>query len=250
MEPAEYARLHDYETWYWWYRAQHAVLLDAVQGLGLAPGARLLDVGCGTGRALEMIADDVAVQTFGLDNSALAAAWWNGRADLRRCLGSANEMPFAGESFDAATCVDVIYCREVEPQPALAEMARVLKPGGRLVIIAPAYGWLRSSHDEAVHGVRRFTRGELSRLLRGAGLAVERLTHFSTALLPIIVAVRLLRKPRAINGRGSSATSDLRPLPGWLNRGLLAIAMAERQVLRHLDLPFGSSILGIARKGG
>jgi SAM-dependent methyltransferase len=250
VEPAEYTRLYDYETWYWWYRAQRAVLLDAVQALGLAPGAKLVDVGCGTGRALEMIADAVSVRAFGVDNSPLAAALWNGRADTHRCLGSANEIPFAGESFDAAVSVDVIYCGEVEPQSAVAEMARVLKPGGRLVIIVPAYEWLRSSHDLAVHGVRRFTRRGLTRLLNGAGLSVERMTHFSTALLPIIVAVRLLRRARASNGRPPSGPYDLRPRPGWLNRSLLAVAMAERRVVRHVNLPFGSSILGIARKQG
>jgi hypothetical protein len=85
-------------------------------------------------------------------------------------------------------------------------------------------------------------------LLHEAGLSVERMTHFSTALLPIIVAVRLLRKARATDGRAPSSPSDLRPLPGWVNRGLLAVAMAERRVVRHVNLPFGSSILGVARK--
>ena len=249
MEPAEYATLHDYETWYWWYQAQRAVLLDAVQTLALPPRARLLDVGCGTGRTLEMISRTAGVEDFGFDLSPRAAAYWKAPEATRRCLGSANEIPFADDSFDAAVTVDVFYCLEVTPATAAVEMARVLKPGGRLVIIEPAYEWLRSSHDLAVHGVRRFTRGGLARLLEAVGLSVVRMTHFSTALFPLIAGVRLWRRRRAANGNGAQAPSDLRPLPPWLNRALLGVAMTERRVLRHLNLPFGSSILGIARKG-
>jgi len=250
MEPAEYATLHDYETWYWWYRAQRAVLLDAVASLHLRAGARLLDVGCGTGRCLEAIGRIADVRAFGFDFSPHAAAWWSDHRRDRRCLGSANEIPFAAESFDAVVTVDVVYCREVDPPAAVAQIASVLRPGGRLVIIVPAYEWLRSSHDDAVHGVHRFTRGTLRRLLEAAGLEVARLTHFSAALFPAIAPVRLIRKLGCSkNGNGQAPPpSDLRPLPGWLNRGLLSIALAERRLVRHVDLPFGSSILGIARK--
>ena len=92
-------------------------------------------------------------------------------------------------------------------------------------------------------------RGGLSCLLEAVCLSVVRMTHFSTALFPLIAGVRLWRRRRAANGNGAQAPSDLRPLPPWLNRALLGVAMTERRVLRHLNLPFGSSILGIARKG-
>ncbi len=84
---------------------------------------------------------------------------------------------------------------------------------------------------------------------RAVGLSVVRMTHFSTALFPLIVAVKLWRKGRAANGNGAQTPSDLRPLSPWLNRALLGIAMTERRVLRHVNLPFGSSLLGIACKG-
>ncbi len=246
MEPTEYAVLHQYETRYWWYRAQRAVLLVAVRSLDLPPGARTLDVGCGTGRNQQILTEALGVRGFGIDFSPHAARWWPGNGSLRQCLGSANDIPCGDGSFDAVITVDVVYSWEVDPPRAAIEMARVLKPGGRLVIIVPAYRWMRSSHDQAVHGVHRFTRARLRRLLESAGLAVDRLTHFSTALFPVIAAVRLMRKCR--HGNGTMKRSDLRPMPRWLDRSLLAVAMTERHVVRHLDLPFGSSILGIARK--
>ena len=246
MEPTEYAVLHQYETRYWWYHAQRAVLLDAVRSLDLPAGARTLDVGCGTGRNQQMLTEALGVRGFGIDFSPHAAHWWLGNGSARQCLGSANEIPCAAESFDAVISVDVVYSWEVDPPRAVMEMARVLKPGGRLVIIVPAYRWMRSSHDRAVHGLHRFTRPRLCKLLKSAGLTVDRLTHFSTALFPVIAAVRLMRKVR--HGNGHMQRSDLRPMPRWLDGGLLAVAMTERRVVRHLNLPFGSSILGVARQ--
>ena len=244
MEPAEYATLHEFETWYWWYQAQRAVLLDAVRSLNLPPRSRLLDVGCGTGRSLEMLTAELDLQGFGFDVSPIAATHWNAANGNRMCLGSANDIPFGNDSFDAAVTVDVMYCQEANPVAVAGEIARVLKPGGRLVLVEPAYTWLRSSHDAAVHGVRRFTRDRLGRLLSAAGLSVLRMSHFSTALFPLIAAVRLLRKRQAPKGSGS----DLRPISPWLNRALLGVAMTERRVVRRVNLPFGSSILSIARK--
>ncbi len=255
MEQAEYSTLQDYERWYWWYRAQRAALLDVMRSLQLPAGARLLDVGCGTGSCLRMLSEEMELQDFGFDYSPHAAELWSREECGRRSLGSANEIPFANNTFDAVITVDVIYCYEVDPPTAAAEIARVLKPGGKAVVIVPAYQWLRSTHDDAVHGGHRFTRSRLRQLLEFAGLTVTRTTHLSTALFPAIAAVRLLRRLQRVeangNGNGNGHApppSDLRPLPGWVNRGLLGVALTENLVARYIDLPFGSSVLGIAEK--
>ena len=83
--------------------------------------------------------------------------------------GSVNALPFADASFDAAIAADVLCHRAVEPAPALAELRRVLRPGGRLVVNMPAYAWLLSAHDRQVHNARRCTARQLAAMLREAG---------------------------------------------------------------------------------
>jgi len=248
METAEYQRLHDFENGYWWYSAQRENLVDAVCQLNLPPGARVLDAGCGTGRNLIELSRRLSLAAFGCDMSPRAAAFWNGEPGVRRCLASINELPYADEFFDAACSVDVLGCEGVEIAAALAELTRVLRRGGYLVLLVPAYQWLRSPHDMAVHSVHRFTRSELRRLAADAGLTVVRLTHRFPLFFPLIAGARMLsrlRSPAATNGR-----SDLVELPRWLNSALSTIARAEHRLTNRGAMPFGTTILLVARKGG
>ncbi|MEK6677452.1 MAG: methyltransferase domain-containing protein [Planctomycetota bacterium] len=249
MEAIEYAKLQQYESTYWWYLAQRANVVEAVRSLNLPPGAKVLDAGCGTGRNLKEISAALDVVGYGIDASPHAAASWNGTTPLHASLASINEIPFADDAFDAVVSVDVLGCRGVNAGSSITEIARVLRPGGYAVLLVPAYQWLLSRHDVAVHSVHRFTGHELGRLISSAGLTLEHLTHRFMFLFPIIAAMRLWRKlPMAPNL--SNPTSDLSPIPNWLNRWLLAVTTAERKWLSRRALPFGSTILVIARKAG
>ena len=247
VEAIEYERLAAYENWYWWYRAERELLVDTVRRLNLKPGSRVLDAGCGSGRNLVELAGALEINGYGLDNSVHAAALWNGRGRVGRCMGSVNAIPYAEASFEAVVCVDVMQSREVEPRTTMKELARVVRPGGRVVVLAPAFQWLLSRHDAAVHSVRRFDRAGLRSMACEAGLTVTRLTHAFPVFFPVIAAVRLLRKVEAANGAGP-LQSDLSTLPRWLNRVLLTIARLEQRAIRHADAPFGSTILLVARK--
>ncbi len=235
----------DHETAHWWYRAQRANLVDAVRNLPLAPGARVLDAGCGTGRNLRELSRILNVTTHGIDASAEAAASWNG--DGRRCRASVNELPYAGESFSVVASVDLLQEASVKPDRAIREMARVLRVGGFLVVLAPAYQWMLSRHDVAVDSVRRFTRRQLHDLALRAGLTVQRSTHRFATLFPLVASARMLGKLGGTNG--GAVRSDLRSYPRWVNGTLHAIACIEHRVAGQHAIPFGSTILMIARKG-
>ena len=172
---------------------------------------------------------------------------WNGDSGVRRCLGSVNELPYADGSFDAVISVDVLQTKQVDPQASMNEMARVTRRAGSVVMLAPAYQWMLSTHDRAVHSVRRFTRPALRNMAVMAGLSVERITHLFPLFFPIIAATRLARKAYPRNG-DAPVRSDLSPLPRWMNATLLACARAEFTIARHLTVPFGSTILAVARK--
>ena len=204
----------------------------------------VLDAGCGTGANL------AAVKSWGrgtgIDLSRDAIGFCRERGLGATGVASTTALPFPAERFDAALSMDVIQHAAISNKSApLAEIHRVLKPGGLLLVNLPAYQWLHSSHDVAVHQDRRFTKGELCGMLRDAGFEVVEATYWNTVLFPIAVAVRLWRKwhpPRA---------SDLDNAPSpTANRLFGAILAAERAMLNVFPVPFGLSVFAVARKNG
>ena len=117
----------------------------------------------------------------------------------------------------------------------------MLRPGGLLLVTDSAFKWLRSAHDEAVHGARRYTRGELVAHARAAGFTPVLASYAYCLVFPVVAAVRLAR-------RGSAGGSDVYPLPRPLNSALLGVQAVERALLRVGPLPFGSSVVLVARK--
>jgi len=240
--------MYEFESSYWWYRGIHRALIDIVKSLPLVPQAKLLDAGCGTGKNLENLTLEVSKDSFGFDLSRHAAPFWPKRELSKVCLGSINNIPYRSDTFDAVISVDVLECDEVNEIEACTELVRVLKTGGFLILVVPAYEWLKSKeHHKAVHASRRYSRTSLMRLLGNAPVEVLRITHFFASLLPAVAAYRTLQKFSA-NRSQDAPRSELRPLPSVVNGALFKMVSVERILLRYLDLPFGSSMVAIARK--
>lgn len=245
MEAREYDVMYRFETDYWWYRAMHALIRQWIGGLRLAPGARLLDAGCGTGGALAALAD-LDLTRVGFDFSPHAARFWAARGLERAALASINAIPFADGVFDVAMSIDVLESEAVDEDKAIRELWRVVRPGGYLLLCVPAYRWLlNESHHRAVHATRRYTRPEAVRLIGQVPVTLKRATHYYAAPFPLIAGVRLLQKTRPA---GDDPQSDLTPLPRLVNSGLYWLMAAERAALHTIDLPFGTSILVLAQK--
>jgi SAM-dependent methyltransferase len=149
-------------------------------------------------------------------------------------------MPFPDASFQAMTSMDVLCHAAVEPAPALAEMHRVLAPGGRLVLNLPAFQWLLSAHDHRVHNVRRFTAGEAARLLAGAGFRPVRIRYWNALLLPLMLL------QRKVMASAPEDRSDVAAFPPWQDRTLFGITEIERRLGRFLPFPAGGSVLAVA----
>jgi SAM-dependent methyltransferase len=219
----------------WWYRTLHARLGDALAGVQ----GRVLDAGCGTGGLLAALRrTHPALHLVGLEWSDAAARRAAGKSGVAIARGSANAMPFASASFDAAIAADVLCHGAVEPAAALAELWRVLRPGGRLVVNMPAYAWLLSAHDRRVHNVRRWTAGATRAALRRAGFTDVRVRYWNGLLLPLMVVQRKLL------ARGDEAASDVAAFSPWLDATLHAITTIERRL--PVPLPAGGSVMATA----
>jgi SAM-dependent methyltransferase len=246
MERAEYEVMYRREEDYWWYVGLRDLVLADIEQLARRRGPlTILDAGCGTGKLLETCR---AHRAYGLELSTEALRFLRRRGLTNVVRGSVCRMPFPDETFDLVLSMDVLYC--VEPPgdvQGLREMVRVLKPGGLLVMNLPAYEFLRSWHDAAIHTKTRYTRSRVRAMLEGVGLRHPRLTYRNTILFPVAALVRCVQK--LLRPATANEQSDLRPLPGLLNRALaLPLFLENRLIRRGLSLPFGLSVFCLARK--
>ncbi len=247
METAEYRIMYDLETSYWWFRNIHDILTDLIRP-SVTPTSKVLDAGCGTG-GLMLRLNQLSRQTYGLDLSADAAAFWDERGVKPRTnIASINELPYPANQFDAVLSVDILECDGVEDKRAYAELVRVTQPGGLIVIVVPAYQWMMTEgHHKAVHAVRRYNKKSTRALADDQPVQIERLTHGFAALFPMVGGVRLWHKFQERRGP-VEIQSELQPLPAPLNSLLYHITNLERYLLRTVNMPFGSSLIMLARK--
>lgn len=244
MDPNEYALMDAVEDRMWWYRAAHAQLIDAITRRPGPAGTPVLDAGCGTGGVLRRLREAlVGRPLYGIDYHVAAAARARDKSAAAVASGDLNQLPFRSGAFGAALSADVLCHRSIVPERALAELHRVLKPGGTLVLNLPAFDWLKSAHDIRVHTARRFTGRQLAALLADAGFIGVETQYWNSFLLPLMV---LRRKVLAV---GDDAASDVAPFPPWLDRTLHSVTVLERRLSAlGVRYPAGGSVLAVASR--
>lgn len=247
METAEYRIMYQLETKYWWFRNLHDILSDLLRPYVTAD-AKLLDAGCGTGGLLLHLTR-LSPHSYGFDLSAEAARFWVQRGMVgRTCVASINDLPYPDNTFDAVVSADILECEGVYDSQAYAELVRVAKPNGVVVVVVPAYQWMMTKgHHKAVHAVRRYNKKSVRALAAGQPVQIERLTHSFAFLFPLVAGRRLLNRWAERRGQ-VEVKSELQPLSPVVNGLLYRITTLERRLLRHMDMPFGSSLMMLARK--
>jgi len=245
----EYDTMRQVEDTYWWYQVlRPEVVKDVASRFAADKPCKLLDAGCGTGGMLHTLHETHPEwQVTGLDLSSVAVEYCQQRGFADVIHGSVDEMPFPNASFDVVVNLDVLYHKQVLQNRALAEIARVLKQGGLLILNLPAFDILRGRHDAAVHGMRRYTVKRISELLDPIGFKLETAFCWNAWLFFPLLGWRLLT--RSLKPPSESETkSDLSTLPPKINALLTAIGRLDFMVCRLLHLPFGTSVYSMGRK--
>jgi SAM-dependent methyltransferase len=238
------ARAEERHFWFRGFRWFVAPLVDrALQGKSQA---RILDCGCGTGANLALF--ERSGTSYGFDRSAVGL--YIGRESGRRGLvrATVTAAPFVTEAFDLVTSFDVLYSlEEADERTAVAEMFRLLRPGGYAIVNVAAFDILRGDHSVLGHEVRRYTRKRLNRVLIEGGFVVERLTYTNAALFLPLAAIRTLHRVRGLAPE-HEALGEISVPSAPVNATMSAVLFLESLWLRFFNNPFGSSLLCLARK--
>lgn len=238
---AIYARLY---RGHWWWRAREAIVVREIRRAGPArgEGRRVLDVGCGDGLSFDALSEFGAVRGIEVDDRLLDPDGPHRARIFNRPLG---DPTYEGPDwrFDLITALDVLEHID-DDRAAAARMAAMLRPGGLLVVTVPAFELLWDEHDEINHHRRRYTAGRLRRTLGGLGLEPVRVRYAFRGLFVPKLAVRLVNLGL---GRGRKVAQHGIPSPR-INAAMRAFCTAEDRWLAALPIPFGTSVLAVARR--
>jgi SAM-dependent methyltransferase len=233
------------EATHFWFRGFRKFIAPVIADLANGrPGLRLVDCGCGTGHNLQLLHPHGRAVGFDLSAAGPARAHAAGLTVLR---GDVTRIPLASASFDVATSFDVLQCVEADVA-AVREMARIVRPGGVVVVTLAALDVLRGDHAEVWQEVRRYTPASARRLVETAGLRPERVSFLFASLFPLMASVRLVQRVTRRFGRTVREDTDITVPVAPINLLLTTLVSAEAALVRHVPMPIGSSLLVVARK--
>jgi SAM-dependent methyltransferase len=235
LDAIEYDKLARLDKDLWYFKGSHQLFMHFLKRGGLKAPQSILDAGCGAGGFLSVLRNEFRpAQACGIDCSAAAVAYARNVHGDGIAQASVEALPFEGERFDLLTSIDVLCILENDDM-ALAEFHRVLKPGGVLLLNLPAYRWMWSYHDVAVHTRKRYNAKELNASLVRSGFRVVFGTYWNSLLFPLILLRRKLLPP-------PKTGSDVQELSGWLNAVLYLVLKLEICWFAiGLRFPFGLS---------
>lgn len=248
MNPAEYANIAQCEREFWWYRGMELILFRIIDSVLRQRKREMtaVEVGCGTGYMATRLECQFGWRMFPTDlqHEGLLYGLQQGVRRMAQAAGAA--LPFADGRFDAAVSLDVmVYIHRGQEGRAIRELARVLAPGGLLVLRTAALEILRSHHAEFTGEVQRFTRKQLLKLAAESGLRVLRCTYANSLLMPIALAKFRVIEPLM----RSRPSSGVQPVAPWLDRLLYrALELEASWIGSGRDLPIGQSLILIGER--
>lgn len=239
MDRIVYDRMAEHDSTHWWYTARRDILHDYVARYADLPkGARILEIGCGTGHNLPMLMQFGEVDAIEIDSAARDIA----SKRLGKPVSDAPLPALPGierGAYDMIAVLDVVEHIE-DDVAALKAMKDCLKPGGKILIAVPAHQWMWSAHDVVNHHHRRYSKAGLKAAIDAAGLAPKKLGYFNSLLFPLAAAARVAGR---LTGRDDSDDS---PPAKPLNKLFEAIFRLERHMVGRVPMTPGVSILTLA----
>ena len=243
MQPHHYPILYQVEETHWWYVGRRRIIQSLVEKIRPTlnnANPRILDVGCGTGANLKMLAAHGRAE--GVDISPQAVEFCHERGLESVKLGAIEQLPYENDSFELVTALDVVEHLD-DDVAGLREMRRVLRHDGRLLLFVPAFMFLWGVQDDVSNHRRRYTLPRLVNAVEEAGFSVEWASYANISFfLPVLVVRSVMRC------FGLRATTEYGINISMMNGPFSRLFAAERFILSRGKFPFGVSAACIARR--
>ena len=249
MNDALLDQFHRVEEKHWWWAGRRKLLQLLLTDV---KAGSILDIGCGTGQTMTFLRKIFPKSHLvGVDPAAAAVRYAKSRGHKEVIRSTAEKLPFPSGSFDVVLFLDVLEHIPHDDQ-ALSEAYRVLKPGGTVIITAPALSFIWSRHDTAQGHQRRYTRHAIRSLAAGSNFKLDFISYFNFFLSPPIIAVRLASrlKPLAFLAEYDNSMNFNVATVSPLNSLLEKIFTTEVGLLEFLRYPLGISVAARLKKPG
>jgi dolichyl-phosphate beta-glucosyltransferase len=242
MSVKEITYMYSLEKHHWWFQSKNELIKNLISKLD-RKFKFILDAGCGTGLNLSYLKNFGTC--FGCDVvlEALQFCKKNELTNLSQC--NLEGICLKDKSFDLVTILDVIEHVD-NPEKVLAELRRVLRDDGTLIVSVPAFKFLWSQHDDALNHLRRYEKKELKELLEFCGFEVKKMGYFFFVPFLIVLPIRVIRKLFVKKGESTSDTTTLPPK--FLNSLLKWMLKIEAKLAAKFSLPFGTTLFAVLSK--
>lgn len=245
MENIEYELMAKLQDEHWWFRARRDVITKVIKSLNLPKDSQILEVGCGMGGNMPMLAEFGELHALDINERAV---------DYSRDLNIAKEVAkvtipdenmifLTGKKFDLIVMFDVLEHID-QPNKCLDALKPLLKANGKLLVTVPAFPFLWSEHDVSQHHKRRYLAKTLTETLAGSGFTTSYVSYYNFFLFPLIATSRGLRKLK--KRKNNEVKSDLKETASWLNQLLYKVFSAESKLLPKMKLPVGISLIAVS----
>lgn len=242
MEKSFYEKYFELEKDNWWFRTRRNMIWWLIKEYNIRDKDKILDYGCGSGFLVGKMQEG-GLNAYGVDISQEAIQMGVSRGVKNLYALGSIKSDFDDNYFDMILAMDVVEHIEKDTE-VIKELKRLLKPEGHLVIMVPAYQWMWGVQDEVAHHFRRYSMSSISKLAKSAGLNIVRKSYFNTFLFPPVAAVRLASRFFKLKNR----ESDFDINHSFMNKLLYGIFNFEFKLLKHINFPFGVSILLVLNK--
>jgi len=251
MEDAVYREFLELEADHWWFRGRRAIFVSLLDTfVKRDPGGErlLMDLGCGVGGMLAPMAEYGKV--IGTDVTWKGLEHCTRRGFPRLLASHGTHGPIRDNSLDCITAFDALEHIEHDVD-AMADIYRMLKPGGILIASCPAYQFLFAQQDRVTHHFRRYTRGEMTSKAKSVGFEVLKSSYINfwlfPGILPAVLGLKLLQSVTKPDDDNAGSNVGI-GIPQWMNSMLAGIFSSEAQVLKLVSAPTGHSVIMVVRK--